>query len=440
MKDAIRIRGAREHNLKGVHLDLPRRSLTVITGPSGSGKSSLAFDTIYAEGQRRYVESLSTYAKQFLERMPKPAVDSVDGLSPTVAIEQKNPTKTSRSTVGTATEVYDHLRLLFARAGRTLCPTCGREVRPDTVETAADRIQALPRGTRLWITFPLRLSERVTHDQVVESLLALGFVRVLADGRERHLADAEGGAATGDLTEAQELLIVVDRWVVGRGSRARLPDSLGTAFAEGEGEAVVVVDDPAEGVPARLAFTERFRCPTCNGEFPRPSPALFSFNHPVGACGRCNGFGAVLEYDADLIVPEPARTLADGAVDPWTKPRYERRRERLRRLAREHGVSMDVPWTDLPEPFRELVLHGPRGGRGRFEGVLPHLERLKEKRYKQYVRVFLRQYQSARVCPECGGTRLKAAALNVRVAGSTIAEVAALPIGTVRRWLDELSL
>ncbi|MBI4513574.1 MAG: excinuclease ABC subunit UvrA [Gemmatimonadetes bacterium] len=440
MKDAIRVRGARQHNLKGIDLDIPRRAVTVITGPSGSGKSSLVFDTIYAEGQRRYVESLSTYAKQFLERMSKPAVDSVEGLSPTIAIEQKNPTKTSRSTVGTATEVYDYLRLLFARVGRTVCPRCGREVSPDTVETAAKKILELPAGTRFWLVFPLRLSQKVTHELVVENLRALGFLRVLADGVEIYLGGAEGdGGPSGadvDLTRARELLVVVDRLKVGPRLRARLADSLGTAFAEGEGEAIAVVAEPGPGIPARLAFTELYRCPDCGLEFPPPTPQLFSFNNPVGACARCNGFGATLEYDLELIVPDPNRALAEGAVDPWTKPRYRRRRERLRRLARLYGVSVDVAWQGLPERFRQVVLYGDDS----FEGVFEHLERLKEKRYKQYVRVFLRQYQSAQTCPDCRGAKLKPAALNVRVAGRTIAEVAAMTVSEARRWVQELRL
>ncbi|HET6762980.1 MAG TPA: hypothetical protein VFH27_04885, partial [Longimicrobiaceae bacterium] len=312
MKDRIVIRGARQHNLKNLDLDLPRRAVIVVTGPSGSGKSSLAFDTVYAEGQRRYVESLSTYAKQFLDRMEKPDVDRVEGISPAVAIEQRNPTKTSRSTVGTATEVYDYLRLLWARAGRTYCPgtadqPCGREVRPDNVQSATDAVLALPAGSRVMICFPLPLSARVTHALVVENLRALGFVRVLTDGAEVHLDELPEDA---DLTRAGELLVVVDRLKVDAGEQGRLADSLQTAFGEGEGEAVVV---PVDGAPLR--FTERFRCPD-HPEigFATPSPQLFSFNNPYGSCQECTGFGAVLRYDPALIVLNPARSLAEGAV------------------------------------------------------------------------------------------------------------------------------
>jgi excinuclease ABC subunit A len=433
MKDKIIVRGARQHNLKNFDLELPRRALVVVTGPSGSGKSSLAFDTIYAEGQRRYVESLSTYAKQFLERMEKPDVDAVEGISPAVAIEQSNPTKTSRSTVGTATEVYDYLRLLFARVGRTCCPgtadePCGREVRPDTVQSATDRVLVLPEGTRFMVTFPLPLSARVTHELVVENLRALGFVRVLADQRELHLDDLPEGV---DLTRAARLLVVVDRLRVSRDDMARLADSLQTAFKEGEGEAVVV---PVGAEPLR--FSERFHCPD-HPEigFPAPTPQLFSFNNPYGSCPECTGFGAVLRYDASLIVPNPSRSLREGAVDPWSKPRYEARRRKLADLARREGVSMDEPWERLPEGFREQVLHGARG----FQGVFAFLEELEEKRYKQYIRVFLRQYQSAQTCPVCNGAKLRPEALRVRIAGHDIARVSEMPLLELRSWVEGLA-
>ncbi|MGD2153161.1 MAG: excinuclease ABC subunit UvrA [Gemmatimonadales bacterium] len=438
MEEFIRVRGASQHNLQSIDLDVPHRSFTVVTGPSGSGKSSLVFDTIFAEAQRRYVESLSTYAKQFLERMQKPAVESLDGVSPAVAIQQKNPTTTSRSTVGTATEVHDYLRLLWARVGRTYCPGCGREVRPDTVQTAVDRVRELPRGTRIQVAFPLPLSSEVTDELIVENLRALGFLRVLADGREIYLGGS-GDSAADDapaLAAARELLVVVDRLKVGGASRSRLADSLGTAFSDGDGEALVLVarDD---GAAQRLAFTERFRCPDCDLTFPDPLPTLFSFNSPLGACPTCNGFGATLEFDVGLIIPQPERSLADGAVDPWTKPRYEDRRWQLRELARRHEVSMRVPWSDLPERFKNIVLHGERG----FEGVLQQLERLRRtKRYKQYVRVFVRQYQTQQLCPSCGGARLRPEALNVKVGGRTIAEVSALPVEELRSWLETLKL
>ncbi|MBV9773345.1 MAG: excinuclease ABC subunit UvrA [Gemmatimonadetes bacterium] len=436
MKDRIVIRGARQHNLKNLDLDIPRRALVVVTGPSGSGKSSLAFDTVYAEGQRRYVESLSTYAKQFLERMEKPDVDRVEGISPAVAIEQRNPTKTSRSTVGTATEVHDYLRLLWARAGRTYCPgthpdrPCGREVRPDTVQSASEMVLALPEGTRIVVAFPLPLSARVTHALVVENLRALGYLRVRADGRDLHLDDLAAEPDV-DLTKARELLVVVDRLRVDPEDATRLADSLQTAFTEGEGEARVI---PESGEPLR--FTESFRCPDHPEiEFARPSPQLFSFNNPYGSCPECTGFGAVLQYDESLIVPNPSRSLEEGAIDPWSKPRYDAPRRRLAAFAAKQGASMQAPWMELPEEFRRALLHGTRG----FDGVIPFLNDLEEKRYKQYIRVFLRQYQSAQPCPTCGGAKLRPAALWVRVAGRTIAEISDLPLGRLRDWVDGLA-
>ncbi len=491
MKDAIRIVGARQHNLKGIDLEIPRRSLTAITGPSGSGKSSLAFDTVYAEGQRRYIESLSTYAKQFLERMEKPAVDRIDGVSPSVAIDQKNQVKTSRSTVGTVTEVYDYMRLLWARVGRTFCPECGEEVVPDTVQSAADRVLAWPEGARIQVAFPLRLSEEITHEVAVSNLRAQGYLRVLADDEELYLPELEpaedGGRAVAekgeagespervgsgpadgeevvrgldvDLAAADELLVVVDRLRVDPEDRERLTDSLAAAFAEGDGRALVLrVADPGAAGPAgqtsepeegasskgatgppvteRRAFTEAFRCSTCGREFPEPRPSLFTFNSPTGACPKCTGFGATLEYDEELIVPDPGRSLADGAVDPWSKPRYRRERDRLREFAARRGIEMRTPWRELPEDFRHDVLHGAED----FQGVFPFLESKERKRYKRYIRVFLRQYQTPRTCDRCGGDRLRREALNVRVGGRTIAEAAKRPIGELREWLEALEL
>jgi excinuclease ABC subunit A len=434
VKDRIVIRNARQHNLKGVDVALPRRSLVVLTGPSGSGKSSLAFDTLYAEGQRRYVESLSTYAKQFLERMEKPLVDSVEGISPAVAIEQKNPTKTSRSTVGTATETYDYLRLLWARAGRTHCPVCDRHVTPDTVQSATDALMALPEGTRVMITFPLPRSARISHERVVQNLRAMGFMRVMVGDDTIELDSPEAETVPGaghDLAGAEELLVVADRAIVRADARERIADSVGTALHEGEGELIVV-----EAGGRRHLFTERFRCPDHpEVRFLEPSPRLFSFNNPYGSCPTCTGFGATLEYDVDLIIPSVERTLEDGAVDPWEKPRYHKQRKRLLGFAKQRKVRLDRPWHDLSENFRDVVLHGTRG----FQGVIPFLRSREEKRYKQYIRVFLRQYQTARPCADCGGTKLRSEALYVRVAGLTIAKASDIPIAELRAWVDRVA-
>ncbi len=440
MNDPIRIRGARQHNLKGIDLDLPRRRLTVITGPSGSGKSSLALDTLFAEGQRRYVESLSTYAKQFLERMEKPDVDSVEGISPAVAIEQKNPTKSSRSTVGTATEVYDYLRLLWSRVGRTFCPECGRRVQPDTVSSAVDRVSELPEGARFMVAFPLPRSEEATHQLVVSNLRALGFVRLLVDGASIDVSDPESDTPEGlglDVTAADEILVVVDRLRVDPKDTERLADSLGTCFVEGDGEALVVLAEPLEDGTRRLAFTEHFRCPEHpDVVFLDPTPQLFSFNNPYGTCPLCTGFGATLDYDPELIVPHDNRSLAEGAVDPWSKPRYKKERRKLADFAKARGVSTRTHWSNLPEEFRDAVLHGTKG----FKGVIPFLVSRERKKYKQYIRVFLRQYQSPKTCRECGGARIRPEALRVKVAERTIAEVSDLPLEELRPWLDAVEL
>ncbi len=440
MKDFIVVKGARQHNLKGIDLEIPRRAFTVITGPSGSGKSSLAFDTIYAEGQRRYVESLSAYARQFLERMEKPDVDVIEGLSPAVAIEQKNPTKTSRSTVGTATEIYDYLRLLWARVGRTYCKVCDRELRPDTVQSVTDAVLSLPAGTRYSVGFPLKLSATVTHEVVVENLRAQGFVRVHADGRTLHLEDLKGGV--NDLTETKQLFVIVDRLVVEDAVRGRLADAVSSAFREGDGDCVIIREQPirpstAQQLTTLLRFTERFECPDDGTRAPTPTPQLFSFNSPRGACAECNGFGAILEYDEALIVPHVQRTLRDGAIDPWTMPRYENKRRALAEFARREKIPMDVPWQHLSTVAREKLLRGQAKG---YKGILPFLRDLEEKRYKQYIRVFLRRYQSAKVCPTCGGAKLQPDALQVRVASMSIAQIAELPVDRLIEWLQTVHL
>ncbi len=450
MKDFIRIRGARQHNLQSVDVDIPRAALTVITGPSGSGKSSLAFDTLYAEGQRRYVESLSAYARQFLERMEKPDVDYIEGISPAVAIEQSNPVRSSRSTVGTGTEIYDYLRLLWARVGRTSCRVCGRELKPDTVESVTDAVRALPAGTRFLVAAPLVRSALVTHDVLVENLRARGFVRVAIDGDVLHLDEL----GERNLAQSSDVVVVIDRLRVDPGETARLADAVQTAFREGDGDLHILLPEPVAipvSVPAagahpasattslvtRLRYTERFECPDDGTRAPHPSPQLFSFNNPRGACATCNGFGAVLGYDEALIVPDPSRSLRDGAIDPWTKPRYEKQRRLVLEFARTLGVDPDVPWSRLPAAAREQLL---RGSKRPYVAIFPFLVALEEKRYKQYIRVFLRQYQRANVCADCGGARLQPDALAVRVAGQRISDIAVLPVEELRDWIDALTL
>jgi len=448
MLTAIRVRGARQNNLKGVDVEIPHRALTVLTGPSGSGKSSLAFDTIYAEGQRRYVESLSTYAKQFLERMSKPAVDWIDGIAPSVAIDQRNAVQTSRSTVGTVTETYDYMRLLWSRVGRTMCPHCGLRVLPDTVQSATDELLDLGSGTPVYITFPLERSAGLTHQAAVDNLRARGYVRVVIDGVEHHVDDLDdlddreqpGPPTAMRLDSGLQVGVVVDRVTVADEQRERLSDSLASAFAEGHGQAEVLVVRRADGagveVERRLKFAEAFRCSDCGRESPDPVPLLFSFNHPVGACPECNGFGATLEYALTLIVPDAGRSLADGALDPWTKPRYHREAAEVIELASRRGVDPTIPWRHLPQAFRDELLHGSSD----FLGMIPFLRSRERKRYKQYIRVFLRQYQLPETCRTCEGKRLQPAALNVRVGGLDIAEAAALTVDELGSWVADLGL
>src|SRR5262245_2370476 len=342
------LRNVRQHNLKGITVEFPRRALSVVTGPSGSGKSSLAFDTLYAEGQRRYIESLSTYAKQFLERMPKPLVDAMEGLSPAVAIEQKNPTTSSRSTVGTATEIADFLRLLWARAGTQACLQCGAEVKRDTVQEVVDAVVA-GNGTRETIVaFPLPASAQRPDVEIAAQLRAAGFVRAQVDGTVVRL-DEEGAEAR--VRAGHDVLVIVDRIAAAEEHRSRLADAIATAFSEGEGIALALNNGH------RRRFSEHPACSACGAAAPVLTPTLFSFNNPRGACSTCNGFGAVLEYDESLIVPHAERSLADGAIDPWTKPRYDNRRRALAEFARRERIPVDAPWHSLRAEQRERLLN-----------------------------------------------------------------------------------
>jgi excinuclease ABC subunit A len=424
MSQPIVARGVRVHNLKGIDVVIPTGRLVVITGVSGSGKSSLAFDTLYAEGHRRYVESLSVYARQFLDRMERPALDSMDGICPAVAIRQRAPARNPRSTVGTATEIHDHLRLLFAKVGRTVCPTCASVVSKDTAETVADRIRALPEGARAMVLFPTPVGGTPIAD-LVDRLRKRGYRRLLAGEDAVDLEAAElPGLALGD-----PLRVVVDRITPAVDPPGRITEAVAAAFAEGMGRALVkVVGGPL------LEFSEAFECARCGQGFEEPQPRLFSFNNPFGACQTCHGFGNLIEVDQDLVVPDPAKTLAGGAVEPWNRPRYRAVVAEMKRFARRHGIPLDVAWSDLSEEHRRLVLEGDE----EFQGVIGFFRWLETKKYKVQVRVFLSRYRGYQVCPACAGRRLRREALHVRVGGLDIDAVCALSVREAREFLSRL--
>src|SRR5262245_4160109 len=423
---ALRIEGDRQNNLKNVSVEIPHDRLTVVTGVSGSGKSSLAFDTLFAEGQWRYIESLSTYARMFLERIDRPDVDRIEQIRPAVALEQKNPVRTARSTVGTATEIYDYLRLLYAKVGRVYCTACGAPAATHSAATIADALLADHSGARALVTFPLPVPAGAPPAEVWASLTRRGFARVrLAD----EIVDLSGPPPA-TLT-APEVEVVLDRVVLGHDGRARLVDSLETALREGGGRVTVDV------VGARRRdFTEEFRCAACGTALERPQPLLFSFNHPLGACAECKGFGNVLRYDESLVVPDRARSLGAGAVEPWTHPSGKWYQRELVKAARRADIDLDVPWEQLGERERKFVYEGD----GKFPGINGFFEEVESYRYKLHVRVFLSRYRSQSRCPACAGARLRAPALAVRVANLTIAEFAALTIEDAARVIAELPL
>ena len=457
-QEAIIVRGARVNNLKNVSFTIPVEKLTVVTGVSGSGKSSLAFDTIYAEGQRRYVESLSAYARQFLERMDKPDVDEVLGIPPAIAIRQKNSTRNPRSTVGTQTEVYDYLRLLYARVGITYCRVCGREVHKDSPESSTQEVlETLPEGTRFYVLFPAEAGlraeegedgkasskakkkkakpptngalERRTVTAHVMSLMQRGFTRLFAGGETVELRSPD------DYTrpDFEGVYVLVDRLVARADVRERLVDSFETCFIEGHGQAVV--QSVGEGARA-LKFNERFECKYDGTVYAQPEPRLFSFNNPYGACPTCQGFGNTIGLDIDLVIPNPALSLAEGAVEPWTKPQYEWARTELKRFCKQEKIPFDVPFQELTKQQQRAVIDGRAG----FSGVRGFFEWLETKKYKLHVRVFLAKYRGYTLCPDCGGGRLRQEARDVRVGGRTLPEVCSLSIKDAAVFFDSLEL
>jgi excinuclease ABC subunit A len=399
--------------------------VTVVTGLSGSGKSSLAFDTVFAEGQWRYIESLSTYAQMFLEKLDRPDVDQLRNVRPAIALEQRNPVRTSRSTVGTISEIYDHLRLLFARIGKIVCPKCGKEVkRSHPPSIAGDLMDRYP-GKKIYILFRVAVPSNGPAALLME-LQSRGFTRIKL-GEEI----VESAAIDPGRKDLAEFLVLLDRLVLKPDSRPRLVESLETALREGKGEVLVeVLGDTT------VAFSQALGCPSCGMTYEPPQPLLFSFNHPVGACGECNGFGNILRFDQDLIVPDPLLSLKQGAIEPWTKPSNTWWMRQLLSGAKKVRIDTDVPFRDLSEAHREMVFRGTKN----FYGVDQFFEHLQGKRYKLHVRVFLSRYRRAATCPVCKGARLKQEALMVKVGGFDITRVAAMPAAELSRWLRDLRL
>jgi excinuclease ABC subunit A len=435
----IVIRGARVHNLKNVNLDLPRNKLVVFSGVSGSGKSSLAFDTIYAEGQRRYVESLSSYARQFLERMDKPDVDFVQGISPAMAIEQKTHTKNPRSTVGTTTEVYDYLRLLFARVGRTYCQRCGKLVTRDSVHTVVQALRkemedqqgdvSVASGLKIHIVFPLPVHPKESKENALANLKKEGFFRLLVRGEVVDLTETDVPAKV----RASELSVLVDRLVFRPEDKVdRLADSVETAFASGNGKASIVL----LGGGGTLQFNQNFECSSCHIRYEEPDPRLFSFNSPFGACPDCQGFGRAVGIDMDLVVPDTALTLKQGAIQAWTTPKFKEYLLRLTRVARKARVRLTVPYRDLTEREHQIVMDGY----GEFPGIRGFFRFVEKKSYKIYYRVFLSRYRGYTTCLACGGSRLRPEALQVKIGERNIGDVVSMTISGARSFMESLDL
>ncbi len=475
------------HNLQQIDLDIPRRRLVVICGVSGSGKSSLALDTLYAEGQRRYIESFSAYTRQFLEQLERPAAERIDGIPPTIAVGHRSPSRSNRSTIGTATEALDYLRLLFAKIGRIICASCGQEVRRDNPQLAAQTLQELPDGTRFVVAFPRELSG-ADPTSVARDLHEDGFARAIVGGRtnisrtvaldqlwEMMPRDAAGvqaltcqrtdsaDSASGQAkawTPTDRWYVIVDRLTAGHVTAQRLADSMETAFAKGEGRCAAFIgasngavlgstEDDAlaalgievllDSEPWRLVqWSTNLRCETCDLTYLAPEPRLFSFNNPLGACPACEGFGDTLEVDIDLVVPQPGKSIRDGAIAPWNTPSYAHELEELLALAGDYGIPVDIPFSQLDERSRGLIAEGvPERNFGGLRGFFAWLER---KKYKMPIRVFLSRWRSYRTCQACGGRRLRPEALATRVGGLNIAEVSALKVKDAVEFFRSLTL
>ncbi|MBU2091730.1 MAG: excinuclease ABC subunit A, partial [Alphaproteobacteria bacterium] len=422
MLETIRVRGAREHNLKNVDVDLPRNSLIVITGLSGSGKSSLAFDTIYAEGQRRYVESLSAYARQFLELMAKPDVDLIEGLSPAISIEQKTTSKNPRSTVGTVTEIYDYMRLLFARVGIPYSPATGLPIESQTVSQMVDRIMTLPEGTRLYLLAPMVRGRKGEYRKELQDLQKRGFTRAKVDGTLYEIDEVPAL----DKKRKHDIEVVIDRLVVREGLGNRIADSLETALGLADG--IAIAEDADSG--ARTVFSAKFACPVSGFTIDEIEPRLFSFNNPFGACPTCDGLGTKMYFDGDLVVPNDGLSLAEGAIAPWANSTSQYYKQTLNSLAKHYGVKMNTPFRDLPEAVRQGILFGTGSEpvemtfddglrkyttNKPFEGIVTNLARRFRETDSAWVREELGKFQGVSPCESCNGQRLKPEALAVKI-------------------------
>ena len=472
-KDAIIVRGARVHNLKNITVEIPLNSLTVVTGVSGSGKSSLAFDTLYAEGQRRYIASLSAYARQFLERINRPDVEDIEGICPALAIRQKNYSRNPRSTVGTVTEINDYLRLLYARIGTTYCHGCGRVVEKDTPQSIADFIMALPHGQRLYLCMrlalegppsqqapPVRRAHKSAPTAGPEERLAVilpglqqqGYVRLLIDSE---IVDLPRAVEALKKAKNKEAHVVVDRLVVEGDIRKRLVDSIEVCSRDAEGHIeLVLLPDALDGIehllrtehpdirwlrhPAGILvkFSEAFECQLCHISYQEPEPRLFSFNNPFGACPECQGFGNTLNIDFDLIIPDKSKSLSDGAIHPWTKPKYHNLQNRMLQCAANEGIPADTPWNELTEDARNIIMNG----HGRFPGVMGFFEYLEHKKYKMHVRIFLSRYRGYAKCLACHGDRLRQEARDVLIGGKSITDATRMTIAQAAGFFAALSL
>jgi excinuclease ABC subunit A len=450
--DRLVVTGAREHNLKDVTVSIPRDALTVITGLSGSGKSSLAFDTIYAEGQRRYVESLSAYARQFLGQMDKPDVDSIEGLSPAISIDQKTTSRNPRSTVGTVTEIYDYLRLLWSRVGHPHCHVCGAPIAGQSVEQIVDQVTELDEGTRFMVMAPIVRGRKGEYGKVLEELRTDGYARVKVDGELRLLEDP----IDLDKKFKHDISVVVDRLVLRHDVRKRLVDSVETAVALADGiiEIELLPRDGSAG--ETMQFSERFACLKCGTSMPELEPRIFSFNSPHGACERCTGLGSQREIDPELIVPDPALSIAEGALAPWATSSSNYYEQITEAIAERYGVDVEAPWDDLPDKQRDLFLYGTNGepvnvtyrnryGRRRsyqtrFEGIIPNLERRYRETDSEFSREKIEEYMSVRPCPACKGSRLRPESRAVLVGGLGIHEFVRLSVHGALTWLSEVQL